>query len=253
MQMNKIKPKLVSTTNGLIVKNLRKSISKKQIVRDVSLNVQRGKTIGLLGANGAGKTTLMTCIMGLINCDSGEILIDDQNITLLPMYKRARHGLGYLPQQRSIFRGLSVENNLLAILETKKYSKDKRETILEELLTEFSLTHLRNAYPNMLSGGEARRCEIARALCSEPSIILFDEPLSAVDPLAIEDIKRLIKQLNTKNIACLLTDHNARACLDICDYTYVMHSGEIIAEGDSNSIVGNKSARKFYLGESFKV
>ena len=253
MQINKIKPKLVSATNGLVVKNLRKSISKKQIVRDVSLNVQRGKTIGLLGANGAGKTTLMTCIMGLINCDSGEILIDDQNITLLPMYKRARYGLGYLPQQRSIFRGLSVENNLLAILETKKYSNDKRETILEELLTEFSLTHLRNAFPSMLSGGEARRCEIARALCSEPSIILFDEPLSAVDPLAIEDIKRLIKQLNTKNIACLLTDHNARACLDICDYTYVMHSGEIIAEGDSDSIVGNKEARKFYLGESFRV
>ena len=247
------KPKLVSSLNGLDVRNLRKSISNKQIVRDVSLKIERGKTIGLLGANGAGKTTLMTCIMGLLNCDSGKIILDDKDITSLPMHKRARNGLGYLPQQRSIFRGLSVEDNLLSILETKKYSGDKRETILEELLTEFSLTHLRNAFPSMLSGGESRRCEIARALCSNPTIILFDEPLSAVDPLAIEDIKRLIKQLNTKNIACLLTDHNARACLDICDYTYIMHSGEIIAEGDSLSIVGNKEARKFYLGESFRV
>tara|TARA_B100001057_G_scaffold47641_1_gene42442 strand:+ start:1116 stop:1868 length:753 start_codon:yes stop_codon:yes gene_type:complete len=249
----KNKPKIVSSNNGLVVKNIRKSISNKQIVRDVSLKIERGTTIGLLGANGAGKTTLMTVIMGLLSCDSGEIILDDKNITSLPMYKRARYGLGYLPQQRSIFRGLSVEDNLLAILETKKYSKEKRETLLEELLTEFSLTHLRSAFPSMLSGGESRRCEIARALCSEPSIILFDEPLSAVDPLAIEDIKRLIKQLNTKNIACLITDHNARACLDICDYTYVMHSGEIIAEGDSATIVGNKEARKFYLGESFKV
>ena len=247
------KPKLVSSLNGLDVRNLRKSISNKQIVRDVSLKIERGKTIGLLGANGAGKTTLMTCIMGLLNCDSGKIILDDKDITSLPMHKRARNGLGYLPQQRSIFRGLSVEDNLLSILETKKYSGDKRETILEELLTEFSLTHLRSAFPSMLSGGESRRCEIARALCSNPTIILFDEPLSAVDPLAIEDIKRLIKQLNTKNIACLLTDHNARACLDICDYTYIMHSGEIIAEGDSLSIVGNKEARKFYLGESFRV
>ena len=247
------KPKLVSSLNGLDVKNLRKSISNKQIVRDVSLKIERGKTIGLLGANGAGKTTLMTCIMGLLNCDSGKIILDDRDITSLPMHKRARNGLGYLPQQRSIFRGLSVENNLLSILETKKYSRDKRETILEELLTEFSLTHLRSAFPSMLSGGESRRCEIARALCSNPTIILFDEPLSAVDPLAIEDIKRLIKQLNTRNIACLLTDHNARACLDICDYTYIMHSGEIIAEGDSLSIVGNKEARKFYLGETFRV
>ena len=247
------KPKLVSSLNGLDVRNLRKSISNKQIVRDVSLKIERGKTIGLLGANGAGKTTLMTCIMGLLNCDSGKIILDDKDITSLPMHKRARLGLGYLPQQRSVFRGLTVEDNLLSILETKKYSGDKRETILEELLTEFSLTHLRSAFPSMLSGGESRRCEIARALCSNPTIILFDEPLSAVDPLAIEDIKRLIKQLNTKNIACLLTDHNARACLDICDYTYIMHSGEIIAEGDSLSIVGNKEARKFYLGESFRV
>tara|TARA_B100001121_G_C18574242_1_gene566491 strand:+ start:230 stop:982 length:753 start_codon:yes stop_codon:yes gene_type:complete len=247
------KPKIISSTNGLVVKNIRKSISNKQIVRDVSLKIERGTTIGLLGANGAGKTTLMTVIMGLLDCDSGEIILDDKDITHMQMYKRARCGLGYLPQQRSIFRGLSVEDNLLAILETKKHSKEKRETLLEELLTEFSLTHLRSAFPSMLSGGEARRCEIARALCSEPSIILFDEPLSAVDPLAIEDIKRLIKQLNTKNIACLLTDHNARACLDICDYTYIMHSGQIIAEGDSSSIVGNKEARKFYLGETFKV
>ena len=249
----KNKPKIVSSTNGLVVQNIRKSISNKQIVRDVSLKIERGTSIGLLGANGAGKTTLMTSIIGLLSCDSGQIFLDDKNITSLPMYKRARLGLGYLPQHRSLFRGLTVEDNLLAILETKKYSKEKRETLLEELLTEFSLTHLRNAFPNMLSGGEARRCEIARSLCSQPSIILFDEPFSACDPLSIEDIKRLIKQLNTKNIACIITDHNAKVCLDICDYTYVMHSGEIIAEGDSETIIGNKEARKFYLGERFKV
>tara|TARA_B100000575_G_C23073798_1_gene618522 strand:- start:196 stop:945 length:750 start_codon:yes stop_codon:yes gene_type:complete len=247
-----IKPTIVTSNNGLAIKNVRKSISEKQIVRDVSLKIGRGKTIGLLGANGAGKTTLMTIIIGLLGCDSGQIILDDNDITHLPIHKRGQLGLSYLPQQRSIFKGLTVEDNLLSILEIKKYSIDKRETMLEELLNEFSLTHLRNAFPNMLSGGEARRCEIARALCSEPSIILFDEPLSAVDPRTIDDIKKLIKRLNTKNISCLLTDHNARACLDICDYTYIMHSGEIIAEGDSDYIIGNKEARKFYLGESFR-
>ncbi len=246
------KPKLVSSNNGLKVSNLRKTLSKKQIVRDVSLELQRGKTIGLLGPNGAGKTTTFYMIMGLINCDGGEISLDDKDLTVMPMYKRARLGLGFLPQQPSIFRGMSVEDNLLSILETKGYQKDQRQNILEELLTEFSLMHLRRAMPHMLSGGERRRTEIARCLCSDPSIILMDEPTAGVDPIGIDDIKNLIKKLMKKNIGVLITDHNVREVLDICDYSYVMHAGEIIAEGTSDTILGNTEARKFYLGDSFK-
>ncbi len=247
-----LKPKLVSLKSGLEIKKLRKSLSRKQIVRDVSLNLQRGKTVGLLGPNGAGKTTTFYMIMGLIKCDGGEILLDDINLTLLPMYKRAQLGIGFLPQQPSIFRGMSVEDNLLSILELQKYPKDQKQNILEDLLTEFSLTHLRRAMPHMLSGGERRRTEIARCLCSNPSIILMDEPTAGVDPIGIDDIKSLIKQLMNKNIGVLITDHNVREVLDICDYSYVMHSGEIIAQGNSDIILGNKDARKFYLGDSFK-
>ena len=246
------KPKLVSSKNGLLVNKLRKTLSQKQIVRDVSLKLERGKTIGLLGPNGAGKTTTFYMIMGLIDRDGGEILLDDVHLTSLPMYKRAKLGIGFLPQQPSIFRGMSVEDNLLSILETQNLPKDQKQNILEELLTEFSLTHIRRAMPHMLSGGERRRTEIARCLCSNPSIILMDEPTAGVDPIGIDDIKVLIKQLMNKNIGVLITDHNVREVLDICDYSYVMHSGEIIAEGESNIILGNKEARKFYLGDSFK-
>ena len=247
-----IKPKLISSNNGLVVNKLRKTLSQKQIVRDVSLKLERGKTIGLLGPNGAGKTTTFYMIMGLIDCDGGEILLDDIYLTSLPMYKRAKLGIGFLPQQPSIFRGMSVEDNLLSILETQDLPKDQKQNMLEELLTEFSLTHLRRAMPHMLSGGERRRTEIARCLCSNPSIILMDEPTAGVDPIGIDDIKILIKQLMNKNIGVLITDHNVREVLDICDYSYVMHSGEIIAEGESDIILGNKEARKFYLGDSFK-
>ena len=247
-----IKPKIVSSNNGLVVNKLRKTLSQKQIVRDVSLKLERGKTIGLLGPNGAGKTTTFYMIMGLIDCDGGEILLDDIHLTSLPMYKRAKLGIGFLPQQPSIFRGMSVEDNLLSILETQNLPKVQKQNMLEELLTEFSLTHLRRAMPHMLSGGERRRTEIARCLCSNPSIILMDEPTAGVDPIGIDDIKVLIKQLMNKNIGVLITDHNVREVLDICDYSYVMHSGEIIAEGESDIILGNKEARKFYLGDSFK-
>jgi len=247
-----IKPKLVSSNNGLVVNKLRKTLSQKQIVRDVSLKLERGKTIGLLGPNGAGKTTTFYMIMGLIDCDGGEILLDDIHLTSLPMYKRSKLGIGFLPQQPSIFRGMTVEDNLLSILETQKLLKDQKQNMLEELLTEFSLTHLRRAMPHMLSGGERRRTEIARCLCSNPSIILMDEPTAGVDPIGIDDIKVLIKQLMNKNIGVLITDHNVREVLDICNYSYVMHSGEIIAEGESDKILGNKEARKFYLGDSFK-
>ena len=247
-----MKPKLITKNSGLDIQNLRKSLSQKTIVRDVSFKVERGQTIGLLGPNGAGKTTTFYMIMGLIQPDSGEIYLDDNDIKTTPMHKRARLGIGYLPQQPSIFRGMSVEDNILSILETKKYTTEQKQNNLEELLTEFSLTHLRRAMPYMLSGGERRRTEIARCLASDPKLILMDEPTAGVDPIGINDIKNLIKQLIKRNIGVLITDHNVREVLDICDYSYVMHSGEIIAEGDSNQIIGNKNARKLYLGDSFK-
>ncbi len=246
-------PKLITSNNGLVIKNLRKSLSQKTIVRNVSLKVQRGQTIGLLGPNGAGKTTTFYMIMGLIQPDGGEISLDDNNISELSMHERARLGIGYLPQQPSIFRGLSVEDNIMAILETKKNSVDQKQNKLEELLTEFSLTHLRRAMPYMLSGGERRRTEIARCLAADPKLILMDEPTAGVDPIGISDIKNLIKQLIKRNIGVLITDHNVREVLDICDYSYVLHSGEIIAEGDSNTIIRNENARKLYLGDSFRV
>ena len=246
-------PKLITSNNGLVIKNLRKSLSQKTIVRNVSLKVQRGQTIGLLGPNGAGKTTTFYMIMGLIQPDGGEIILDDNNISKLSMHERARLGIGYLPQQPSIFRGLSVEDNIMAILETKKNSVDQKQNKLEELLTEFSLTHLRRAMPYMLSGGERRRTEIARCLAADPKLILMDEPTAGVDPIGISDIKNLIKQLIKRNIGVLITDHNVREVLDICDYSYVLHSGEIIAEGDSNTIIRNENARKLYLGDSFRV
>ena len=193
MSENKNKPELATSNTGLKIKNIRKSLSKKPIVRDVSINVERGKAIGLLGQNGAGKTTTFYMTMGLINPDGGEIYLDDNNVTSLPMYKRARLGLGYLPQQPSIFRGLSVEDNIFSILETQKYTSDQIKNILEELLTEFSLTHLRRAMPYNLSGGERRRTEIARALASNPKFILLDEPFAGVDPIAVEDIQKIVR------------------------------------------------------------
>ena len=247
-----MKPKLIAKNSGLNIQNLRKSLSQKTIVRDVSLKIERGQTIGLLGPNGAGKTTTFYMIMGLIQPDSGEIYLDDSDIKTTPMHERARLGIGYLPQQPSIFRGMSVEDNILSILETKKYTTEHKQNNLEELLTEFSLTHLRRAMPYMLSGGERRRTEIARCLASDPKLILMDEPTAGVDPIGINDIKNLIKQLIKRNIGVLITDHNVREVLDICDYSYVMHSGEIIAQGDSDEIIGNKNARKLYLGDSFK-
>ena len=247
-----MKPKLISSNNGLEVKNLRKSLSQKIIVRDVSLKIHRGQTIGLLGPNGAGKTTTFYMIMGLIQPDSGEIYLDDNDIISLHMNKRGKVGIGYLPQQPSIFRGMSVEDNIMSILEIKNFTPEQKQNNLEELLTEFSLTHLRRAMPYMLSGGERRRTEIARCLASDPKLILMDEPTAGVDPIGINDIKNLIKQLIKRNIGVLITDHNVREVLDICDYSYVLHSGEIIAAGDSNQIIDNKDARKLYLGDSFR-
>ena len=253
MSKNKNKPELATSNSGLKIKNIRKSLSKKPIVRDVSISVERGKAIGLLGQNGAGKTTTFYMTMGLINPDGGEIYLDDNDITSLPMYKRARLGLGYLPQQPSIFRGLSVEDNIFSILETQRHTSDQIKNLLEELLTEFSLTHLRRAMPYNLSGGERRRTEIARCLASNPKIILMDEPFAGVDPIGINDIKELIKHLTDRNIGVLITDHQSREVLDTCEYSYIMHAGEIISEGTSDHIISDQDARKFYLGQSFRV
>jgi len=253
MSKNKNKPELATSNTGLKIKNIRKSLSKKPVVRDVSINVERGKAIGLLGQNGAGKTTTFYMTMGLINPDDGNIYLDDINITSLPMYKRARLGLGYLPQQPSIFRGLSVEDNIFSILETQKHPSGQIKNLLEELLTEFSLTHLRRAMPYNLSGGERRRTEIARCLASNPKIILMDEPFAGVDPIGINDIKELINHLTDKNIGILITDHQSREVLDSCEYSYIMHAGEIISEGTSDHIISDQDARKFYLGQSFRV
>ena len=247
-----IKPKLISTNSGLEVNNLRKSLSGKQIVRDISMKVEKGKVIGLLGPNGAGKSTALYCIMGLIVCDSGKIKLNNNDITTLPMWKRAQAGLGYLPQQPSIFRGLSIENNIMAILETTKLNLDQRVNRLEELLAEFNLTHLRSAMPHQLSGGERRKCECARLLGTNPSYVLFDEPFSALDPISINDIKSEINRLKKKGISVIITDHQVREVLDISDYSYLLFSGEIIAHGTSDKILGNKEARKFYLGDTFK-
>ena len=247
-----VKPKLISTNTGLEVSNLRKSLSGKQIVRDMSIKVGKGEVIGLLGPNGAGKSTALYCIIGLIACDSGEIKLNNNDITTLPMWKRAQAGLGYLPQQPSIFRGLNVENNIMAILETTNLNLDQRVNRLEELLAEFNLTHLRSAMPHQLSGGERRKCECARLLGTNPSYVLFDEPFSALDPISINDIKSEINRLKKKGISVIITDHQVREVLDISDYSYLLFSGEIIAHGTSDKILGNKEARKFYLGDTFK-
>ena len=242
------------TSDTLIkIDNVRKSYAGDfEALKGVNLEIKQGEILALLGPNGAGKSTALYCIMGLIVCDSGQIKLNNKDITTLPMWKRAQAGLGYLPQQPSIFRGLSVENNIMAILETTKLNLDQRVNRLEELLAEFNLTHLRSAMPHQLSGGERRKCECARLLGTNPSYVLFDEPFSALDPISINDIKSEINRLKKKGISVIITDHQVREVLDISDYSYLLFSGEIIAHGTSDKILGNKEARKFYLGDTFK-
>ena len=236
----------------LRTEHIYKYYNKKPVVKAVSINVKQGEIVGLLGPNGAGKTTTFYSIVGLIKPNEGKVFLDDIDITSLPMYKRAQMGIGYLPQEASVFRKMSVEDNIKSVLEMTDLSHKQQVEKCEKLLDEFGLNSVRKNIGNLLSGGERRRTEIARCLCSNPSIILMDEPTAGVDPIGIDDIKVLIKQLMNKNIGVLITDHNVREVLDICDYSYVMHSGEIIAEGVSDTILGNKEARKFYLGDSFK-
>jgi lipopolysaccharide export system ATP-binding protein len=234
--------------------NLAKAFWGRQVVRDVSLSMENGEIVGLLGPNGAGKTTCFYMILGIIPCDNGRILLDGEDITRLPMHGRARKGIGYLPQEASVFRRLSVADNILAIIETRKnLSPQQRAEKLESLLQEFHLTHIRDARGMALSGGERRRVEIARSLATEPSFILLDEPFAGVDPISVNDIKQIIRHLQARGIGILITDHNVRETLDICERAYIVGSGEIIAEGKPDLILANEKVRQTYLGEQFRM
>lgn len=238
----------------LYAKHLAKSYKKRQVVQDVSIQLQSGQVVGLLGPNGAGKTTCFYMIVGLVHPDQGQILLDDQDLTGLPMHGRAQAGLGYLPQEASIFRKLSVKDNILAILETRKeLSRQQRLDKLEELLQEFHITHIRDSLGMSLSGGERRRVEIARALATEPAFILLDEPFAGVDPISVTDIKQIIDHLRKKNIGVLITDHNVRETLDICEIAYIVSDGQIIAEGEPAQVLANQQVRDVYLGHQFRI
>lgn len=238
----------------LEARNLAKFYGKRPVVKDISLSVTQGEIVGLLGPNGAGKTTCFYMIIGLVSQDGGTISIDQQDITNLPMHGRARKGLGYLPQEPSIFRSLSVRDNILAILETRKtLTRHQRNNILEELLNEFHISHLSDHTGMSLSGGERRRVEIARALAADPQFILLDEPFAGVDPISVNDIKNIIRHLRDKGIGVLITDHNVRETLDICEHAYIVGEGNIIAEGTTDHILNDDKVRKTYLGEHFTL
>ena len=233
--------------------HLGKKYKSRAVVKDVSLNITSGEVVGLLGPNGAGKTTSFYMIVGLISCEQGNIYLDDQNITRYPMHKRAQMGLGYLPQEPSIFRKLTVADNIMAILELQKLTKTQREQRLEQLLDELRIQHLHNSLGMSLSGGERRRVEIARALASEPRFILLDEPLAGIDPLSVLDIQRIIAHLCSLDIGILITEHNVRETLDICNRAYIVNDGILIAEGTPESILHNEQVREVYLGKNFKI
>lgn len=233
--------------------NLGKSYGLRQVVKDVSLHVRQGEAVGLLGPNGAGKTTVFYMITGLLRPDKGLISLEGHDVTPLPMYRRARLGIGYLPQEASIFRGLSVEDNIRAILEVSVPDRDQREHRLEQLLDEFDIKRLRKSPAMALSGGERRRCEIARALGGNPVFMLLDEPFAGIDPIAVGDIQSLVRQLTTRGIGVLITDHNVRETLGLIDRAYIIHSGHVLTEGTPAEIVANPDARRLYLGESFRM
>ena len=247
------RPKLVAANAGLVARNLGKRFKKRPVVRDVSIAVQRGEVVGLLGPNGAGKTTCFYIITGLIAPDYGLIQLDGQDITDLPMYRRARLGIGYLPQEASIFRGMTVEANIRAVLEVVEPEIDRRQAMLDNLLAEFSISHLRRTPALALSGGERRRVEIARALACQPSFVLLDEPLAGIDPIAVNDIRDLIKHLKDRGIGVLITDHNVRETLEIVDRAYILHDGRVLMEGRPSEIVAHEDVRRVYLGERFSL
>ena len=234
-------------------RNLVKTYGARRVVNGVSINVEQGTVVGLLGPNGAGKTTTFYMIVGIEKPDEGEVLIDGRDITHMPMHERARIGIGYLPQEASIFRKLSVEDNIMAILEGTERSAEKREEKMNELIAEFHIEHIRKSKGSELSGGERRRVEIARALATEPSFILLDEPFAGIDPIAVADIQGMIAHLAQRGIGVLITDHNVRETLSIVDKAYILNNGEILIAGDSDTIANDERARKFYLGEKFTL
>lgn len=237
----------------LAVKGLQKSYRGRTVVHDAALNVRAGEAVGLLGPNGAGKTTIFYMITGLVMADRGLISLDGHEVTRLPMYRRARLGIGYLPQEASIFRGLNVEDNIRAVLEIVEPSRKERERKLDALLDEFNITRLRKSPSIALSGGERRRCEIARALAGEPTFMLLDEPFAGIDPIAVGDIQNLVRHLTRRGIGVLITDHNVRETLGLIDRAYIIHSGRVLTEGHPDEIVANEEVRRLYLGEDFRL
>ena len=246
-------PRLIAENDGLVVTKIGKRFKKRPVVRDVSLHLQRGEAVGLLGPNGAGKTTCFYIITGLITPDSGSIVMDGHEITEFPMYRRARLGIGYLPQEASVFRGLTVENNIRAVLEVVEPVRERREQMLDDLLAEFSISHIRRTPALALSGGERRRVEIARALASHPSFILLDEPLAGIDPIAVGEIRDLVSHLKDRGVGVLITDHNVHETLNIIDRAYILHEGRVLMNGAPSEIVAHKGVRRVYLGERFSL
>jgi len=237
----------------VVAHNLSKTYGKRTVVHDVSFEVESGQVVGLLGPNGAGKTTCFYMVVGLVGSDGGQVMLDDTELTRLPMHKRARLGLSYLPQEPSIFRKLSVEDNIRAILELKDYTRDERRSHLEALLDDLNIGHIREAAAVSLSGGERRRVEIARALAMNPRFVLLDEPFAGVDPIAVHEIQKLVRFLVERDIGVLVTDHNVRETLGICDTAYIVNEGRVLASGSPAEIIENDSARKVYLGENFRL
>jgi len=241
------------TNQGLVVRNLRKSYRKRPVIRDVSLELTRGEVVALLGPNGSGKTTCFYSIAGLVMADGGQVLLDGRDVTSYPMYRRATLGIGYLPQERSIFQGLNVEDNILAILEIVEKDRTKRRERLEQLLNEFSISHLRKTPSVALSGGERRRCEIARSLAANPKYLLLDEPFPGVDPIAVGDIRDLVIDLKDRGIGVLITDHNVRETLEIVDRAYILHDGGVLMSGTADEVVRDEKVRSVYLGQGFRM
>jgi lipopolysaccharide export system ATP-binding protein len=240
-------------THGLRIEHLRKAYRKKVVIRDVSMTLDRGEVIALLGPNGSGKTTTFYAIAGLVMPEGGKVIVDGTDVTTLPMYRRAQLGIGYLPQENSIFRGLSVEDNISAILDISERDRHKRRERLEELLSEFSIEHLRRAPALALSGGERRRVEIARCLAANPKYLLLDEPFAGVDPISVGDIRHLVADLKNRGIGVLITDHNVRETLGIVDRAYILHDGMVLMSGTPDDVVRNENVRRVYLGDNFRI
>lgn len=250
-----VKPdlKIAHENAGLKIENLRKSYAKRVVIRDVSLSLNQGEVVALLGPNGSGKTTTFYAVAGLIYPEGGHVSIDGREVTNLPMYRRAKLGIGYLPQEMSIFRGMSVEDNIMSILDISVSARHKRRERLEELLSEFSIEHLRRAPALALSGGERRRVEIARCLAAHPKYLLLDEPFAGVDPISVGDIRHLVADLKKRGIGVLITDHNVRETLEIVDRAYILHDGKVLMSGNPDEVVENENVRRVYLGDNFRI